>query len=228
MNNFSFNRRILSCVLKGSVIISALIGIFASVYLERHSIHGGSRVFMYFTTQSNIAMIFICGHGFFVLGRDRKVDMGWAVIKLMGTVSITLTGVVFAFILAPVIGDGAWNAQNTLTHLVVPVISVLDFFVVAPGIQIPTKYAKYVMIPPIIYVIYAGIGYLNGWQFSEGKNYPYFFLNWGSPAGAFGIMGQMPFLGTVWWLVILLFFLYLVGHLYIRIADRIYQSNENN
>ena len=47
-------------------------------------------------------------------------------VKFVGTVSITLTGVVFGFVLAPTLGANAWNIQNTLTHLVVPLRSLDD------------------------------------------------------------------------------------------------------
>ena len=71
----------------------------------------------------------------------------------------------------------------------------------------------------IAYAVYAGIAYANNWQFAEGVNYPYFFLNWGSPAGAFGFTKEMPYMGCVWWGVLLLVFLIIVGYLYLKIAD---------
>jgi hypothetical protein len=78
-----------------------------------------------------------------------------------------------------------------------------------------------VVIPPVLYAIYAGIGYVNGWQFAEGINYPYFFLNWGSEAGAFGFTNALPFMGSAWWILVLLIFLIAVGYGYLAIADRI-------
>ena len=52
-------------------------------------------------------------------------------------------------------------------------------------------------------------------------NYPYFFLNWGSEAGAFGFSDSLPFMGPVWWILILLAFLIIVGFVYLLIADAI-------
>ena len=31
----------------------------------------------------------------------------------------------------------------------------------------------WVIVPPMLYAIYAGIGYARNWQFAEGYNYPY-------------------------------------------------------
>ncbi len=67
--------------------------------------------------------------------------------------------------------------------------------------------------------MYAGIGYIRGWEFAPGIRYPYFFLNWGSPAGAFGFSGELPFMGCVWWILALLVLLLLCGALYLRILN---------
>lgn len=126
MNTFTPKQKAVSCVLKIVVIFSAILGTFLSAYAGRHSFMGGSRVFMYFTIQSNIAIAIICAAGLKGLFRNKS---RW-VIKFVGTVSITLTGAVFCFVLAPTLGNAAWNLQNILTHVVVPVAAIIDFFVV--------------------------------------------------------------------------------------------------
>jgi hypothetical protein len=219
MNHISTKQKEISSVLKIVVILSAIIGTFLSAYAGRHSFMGGSRVFMYFTTQSNIAIAIICCIGFVLMHKGREVSRVWQVVKFVGTVSITLTGVVFCVMLAPLLGSYAWTIQNVLTHVVVPLAAVIDFFVVAVSDSIPRKNVIYVIIPPILYAIYAGIGYVQGWQFADGINYPYFFLNWGSPAGAFGFSKKLPFLGTAWWIMILLIFLLCVGYGYLALAE---------
>ena len=219
MEHISEFRRRMSLILKAVVVLSAAIGVFLSAYAGRKSFMGGSRVFMYFTIQSNIAIAVICAIGLSLFLQKRNVSEVWHVIKFVGTVSITLTGVVFGFVLAPTLGANAWNIQNTLTHLVVPVTAVADFFVIAPGAGIRKRNVFYVIIPPLLYAIYVGIGYVNNWQFSGGYNYPYFFLNWGSPAGAFGFTNELPFMGTAWWILALLIFLIVIGYVYLIIAD---------
>ena len=146
MNNLSVKQKNLSSVFKGIVILSALIGTFLSAYAGRHSFMGGSRVFMYFTIQSNIAIAVICGIGLFLMMKNKEVSSIWYVIKFVGTVAITLTGVVFCFVLAPTLGAYAWNIQNILTHVVVPVVAVVDFFVIAPSARIQKKNVFFVLI----------------------------------------------------------------------------------
>lgn len=211
--------KILSIVLKSIVILSAVIGTCLSAGAGRNTFMGGSRVFMFFTIQSNIAIALVCAIGLALLLRNQPVKTSWYVIKFIGTVAITLTGVVFTFVLAPTFRQGAWNLQNTLTHVVVPVVSVIDFFVTGIYGNIPMRSIPLVTLPPLAYAIYAGIGYIAGWQFIPGVNYPYFFLNWGSPAGALGFTKGLPFMGTVWWILAIMVFLLAIGYAYLALLN---------
>ncbi len=221
MNTFTKKQITATYILKIIVFFSAIIGTILSAIAGRQSFMGGTRVFMYFTIQSNIAVAIISAIGYYLIKSKKEISNIWYIIKFVGTVSITLTGVVFAFVLAPTLGVEAWNIQNTLTHVVVPVASIIDFFVVGSNSNIQKKNVFFVIVPPILYAIYAGIGYVAGWQFSEGINYPYFFLNWGSEAGAFGFSSELPFIGTAWWILVLLIFLIIVGYIYLVAVDKI-------
>lgn len=221
MNSYSVFQKYVSVFLKMLIFISALVGTTIGVYSSRDTFMGGSTVFMFFTTQSNIAMAIIAAMGCCYVVRNQAPGKVWQTIKFVGTVAITLTGVVFCFVLAPTLGDKAWNIHNILTHVVVPVASVIDFFVLSNFIDLKKKSIFFVLIPPILYAIYAGIGYANNWQFAEGYNYPYFFLNWGSKAGAFGFSNELPFIGTAWWILVLFFFLLIVGTFYLLLVDLI-------
>ena len=147
LEHISKTRTIISLVLKAVVIISAIAGTFLSAYAGRGAFMGGSRVFMFFTIQSNVLMALICAAGVIFLFRKRAVSNIWRIIKLVGTVSITLTGVVFAVLLAPILGNKAWNLQNTLTHVVVPVAAVADYFVLLAGAGLKKRNLLYVLIP---------------------------------------------------------------------------------
>lgn len=219
MEKISAVRKNCSLVFKCIAFVSAILGTFLSAYAGRNSFMGGKTVYMFFTIQSNIALAIICAIGFVLLLRNKPVSDLWYLVKFIGTVSITLTGMVFCFVLAPTMSGSAWNIQNILTHVVVPVVCVIDFFVTGINSQIKKRSIVYVIIPPIIYAIYAGIGYALNWQFAEGYNYPYFFLNWGSPAGAFGFTAEPPFMGCMWWIFALLIFLIIVGWVYLLILD---------
>ncbi len=219
VSQLSSTRKILSLVLKFTAALSAVLGTFLSAYAGRNSFMGGRTVFMFFTIQSNIALAIICGIGIAFILKNRSFSDLWYLVKFVGTVSITLTGMVFCFVLAPTMGSAAWNFQNILTHVVVPLACVIDFFVTGLESRLKKRDIFFVIIPPVIYAVYAGIGYVCNWQFAEGINYPYFFLNWGSPAGAFRFTAEFPFMGCAWWILALLIFLIAVGLLYLGILN---------
>ncbi len=211
--------RTISYILKFIVIVSAAAGVFLSAMAGRNTFMGGNRVFMYFTIQSNIAVAVILAAEAVMMQKTGGIKNSWFTVKFMGTVSIILTGAVFCFVLAPVFGPWAWNLQNILTHVVVPIAAAADFFVTGIYGDIRKSIVFYGTLPPLAYALYAGIAYLAGWEFSEGINYPYFFLNWGSPAGAFGFTDELPYMGCVWWILALLFMLVVVGYICLLMLD---------
>ena len=217
MRDLSPMQKILSYILKAIVIASAVIGTFLSWHAGRDSFMGGRTVFMFFTIQSNIALAVICLIGLLKMLKSKPFSDLWYIIKFVGTISITLTGAVFCFVLVP--AGAVWNVQNVLTHVAVPVAGILDFFVTGISSSIKKRNDLWVIVPPILYAIYAGIGYVRNWQFAEGYNYPYFFLNWGSPAGAFGFTNELPYMGCAWWILALFCALLIVGMLYLLILD---------
>ena len=219
--NIPNKKRIASIILKCIVFFSAVTGTYLSAVTETGGFMNGGKIFMYFTIQSNIFVALISAIGFVLLLRRQKICSAWHVIKYVGAVSITLTGVVFSFVLAPTLGDKAWTLRNILTHVIVPIAFIIDFFVIAVYGDLQKRHIPFVLIPPGAYAVYAGIGYLAGWEFRKGVNYPYFFLNWGSPAGAFGFSSELPFMGTAWWILALVIFLLIFGAAYLWIVNRL-------
>ena len=211
--------KVLSIVFKCIVIVSSAVGIILSAIAGAQSFMGGGRVFMYFTVQSNIAIALVCAVGAVLLLRNQPVQDIWYLIKFVFTVSITLTGVVFCFVLAPTLGKYAWRLQHVLTHVVVPLAAILDFFVTGRYGSIKKRSVFFVIIPPLLYAIYTGIAYVAKWEFSRGVHYPYFFLNWGSPAGAFGFTNDLLYMGCAWWILLILVMLLAVGYGYLLALD---------
>lgn len=215
------SRKIVSLILKLVVVAAATFGVYLSATDGIFAFMSGKRVFMYFTIQSNIAIALICAVGAVLLFVKRPIKNGWFIVKFVGTVAITLTGGVFTFVLAPTLGDMAWNMRNILTHVVVPIFAIADFFVTGVYGDLKKIHIPYATLPPLLYVIYAAVAYVQGWEFAPGKNYPYFFLNWGSEAGAFGFSNKLPFMGCVWWLVAGAALICGVGLLYIVIINKL-------
>lgn len=208
-----------SAFLKLTVIIASLVGIVLCA-TDKSVFMGGETVFLYFTIQSNMWICAMSAAALYLMLSGARIKRWMSIVKLVLTVSITLTGMVFCFMLAPVLGAGAFNLPNILTHVVVPVAAVADFFVCRESYDLRMGDALWVIVPPLYYLGFASLGYVLGWQFSEGICYPYFFLNWGSPLGAFGFSGSFPYMGVMWYVLFLLVMLLLCGRLYIRLAMR--------
>ena len=225
ITTMSAKRKALSLILKCVVVISAAVGTYLSA-VDGINIYMSSKMaFMFFTIQSNIAIAIVCAIGAVLLLRNKPIPNGWFVFKFVFTVAITLTGAVFCFMLAPTLGDQAWTMRNVLTHVVVPIASIIDLFVTGVYGDIRKKHIPYVTLPPLAYVIYATIAYIAGVEFAPGKNYPYFFLNWDSPAGAFGFCSGLPFMGCVWWILLLSLLILGVGLLYVLILKKMKRSS---
>ena len=207
-------RKITSLILKIIVVLSASYGTFLAVTSAPATI-------LYFTIQSNIWICVTCLVGLVLMIKKAEIKKWMYTVKLIFTVSITLTGVVYCVMLAPLNGDAAYTPVNVLTHVIVPAVSVLDFAVY----DYPAVYKKreclLATIPPFYYLAFAGIGYALDWDFNNGENYPYFFLNWGSPAGAFGFADEFPYIGVVYYVMIMVMFVIAVGALYILLAHLI-------
>lgn len=232
---------IASIVLKLCVVICAAWGVWLNLGHPGHPL-SNTPALLYFTIQSNIWIMLTCLVGLVIMARRSRVSHTMAVLKLVFTVAITLTGVVFCFILAPVSGPEAWALQSKLVHVFAPLAAVADFFVASsvwgtmnqsarsdrsgrfsirkPRYPLAGRDAWWVILPPLYYLGFAGIGYVRNWPFTPYSNYPYFFLNWGSPAGAFGFCDGLPYMGVMWYVLALLISLVLVGKLYIWLGKR--------
>ena len=112
-------------------------------------------------------------------------------------------------------------ASFALKTIVIISAAAGTFMSAAAGAEIKKKSVIWVTVPPLLYAVYAGIGYANGWEFAKGQTYPYFFLNWGSPAGAFGFTDGLPYMGCAWWILAILLFLIAVALGYLAAAGRI-------
>ena len=51
----------------------------------------------------------------------------------------------------------------------VPVVAVIDFFVVCAGAGIKKINTFWVIVPPLLYAIYAGMGYVEAWGICRGN-----------------------------------------------------------
>lgn len=207
-------RTTVSIILKLVVIASVCLGVVLN------ALAGGGRMFLYFTIQSNIWIALVCLLELALKLCGVKSPRVMSVVKLVFTVSITLTGMVYCFMLAPFIGEGAFALSSSLVHVVSPVAAVADYFVCRKDLRLKMKDAWWALLPPLYYLGFAALGFVLAWDFGGGAHFPYYFLDWGSPAGTFGFVSDPLSIGVMYYVAFLLLFLLGMSRLYIRLTPR--------
>jgi len=222
-NRISFYLKwIIFAVALGGVVLS-----FFNANADGYS-HWSKRL-LYFTSESNIWIALSCLSILilpcFVGGTNStRVKNSLYVLKYVFTVSITLTGFIFCAVLAPGAKNdnyNAWTVASIMTHVLVPVLSVIDFLVDEYRIKLTKKHMLCTAIPPFLYLIFASIlGFMNV-DFGRGDTFPYFFMNYKSPAGIFGMSDVMPYkIGSFYWIVFILFIVLGISALYRKIYNK--------
>ncbi len=209
----------ISFIFKILTTLSAFGGVFLSLLFARSEGYSHwSRRLLYFTDQSNlwIGVVFLL-----VLIFRRKP---WIyLLKYIFTVSITVTGLVYCCLLAPFSDDSytPWTLCNWFTHVVTPVLAIADFFLDDTPITLPKNAVFASLLPPFFYLACALLLENFAVDFGRGVPYPYFFLNYRSPAGLFGFSGEYPFfIGSFFWLFIFLLLVLGISVLYAKINKR--------
>ena len=199
-------------VLNLAIAALALLGVLlACIFATRDGYSAWTRRMLYFTQQSNL-WIAAASLAFAVL--LIRPDISERALRLAGllkyifTLSITVTGIIFCALLAPFADIPVWYLSNVITHIIVPVLAVADFFTNAWILPLRKRDALYAMIPPAVWFLFASVLCALRVDFGRGEPYPYFFMDFYSEVGLFGAKatpGERPMLGSFYWFVLLLF-----------------------
>ena len=123
-------------------------------YGADHAAGLGSRLadwFSYFTIWSNIVVAVVTS--LLAWGRPR-VGAALLAARLDSVLLITITGLVYAVVLAPVSVQRGWeNVSNTLLHQVTPVLTVLVWVVVGPRGWVSRRTVLHSLAIPIAWLV---------------------------------------------------------------------------
>ena len=120
------------------------------------------RFFANFTIQSN-ALVAITST---VLARDPAEDRpGWRVARLAGLIGITVTGLVYFFLLRGLVElEGPNLVVDALLHMVVPVLAIAAWAWAGPRPRITWREAAYVLVWPLAWLVWTlAVGQVDGW-----------------------------------------------------------------
>ena len=213
-------------------IISVVIACFHAV--EDGYSHWVKRL-LYFTNLSNIWIGLTCLIAVILLLLNKENAKSYRVliiIKYVFTVSITITCLVFCCLLAPFAETenyNAWNLASVFAHVIVPILSVIDFFIDDYKIVFNKLHASFSVIPPLLYFLFSMILTAFNIDFGRGTTYPYFFMNFHTEAGLFGFVSTTnpPQMGTIYWLILILGLILGISFLYRYIFNRIKTKKGN-
>lgn len=201
-------KRKISITLKLLTAVTALGGVLLSLFQSAQDgyLHWTKRL-LYFTAQSNIWIGVTCLLLVFapLLRFNQRTLHRLYVLQYVFTVSIAITGLVFCTLLAPFAPKSYHLLSLTgyLTHVFSPAFAIADFFVDEYPFPIQKRHIGYSVIPPLFYflstMLFSGLKV----DFGRGEYYPYYFLNFRSPAGFFGFSNQAPFfIGSFYWVIL--------------------------
>ncbi len=128
------------------------------------------RIVSFFTIQSNLLSGVVSAQ---LAVRPDRDGSGWRVLRLMSLFGITVTGIVYATVLAPVHEPkaGAETFVNTIVHYIVPILMVLGWLLFGPRPRITRDTVLRSLLFPILWLVYTLIrGAIWKW-------YPYPFLD---------------------------------------------------
>ena len=172
-----------------ATFIAALWGVAVQVWIEVDPAPNPDRpefstvirlwnVVSYFTVWSNILVLAVA----FLLWRDAARTGWWFVVFQHASLAmITVTGVVYAWLLAPLWDPTGWQrvADETL-HYTVPFLAVVSYLVVGPRPRFTTRTLWAMLAIPLTYIVYTLIRspFIDYSQDGETRHwYPYHFVD---------------------------------------------------
>ncbi len=172
-----------------ATFIAALWGVGVQVWIEVDPAPNPDRpdfstavrlwnVVSYFTVWSNLLVLVVA----FLLWRDpARTGPLFVVFRHASLVMITVTGVVYAWLLAPLWDPTGWQrvADETL-HYTVPVLAVVSYLVVGPRPRFTTRTLWAMLTIPLAFIVYTLIRspFIEYTQDGETRYwYPYHFID---------------------------------------------------
>ena len=209
-----YDKRKLALLYRIIIVIVSSIALFVNFKLMTFRLG-----ILYFTNLSNLfcLLYFLVLVIEMILGKDKENSLHY-IVKGMVTMCITLTMVVYNFILA---GDSGIFKNHmlecNLVHLVVPIMVIFDYILFGKKGNLKKEYVIYWCLGLFGYQVFVMIYSLLGGTFIGGASYPYFHMNT-EKYGVFGV-----FINT---LVILI--IYVLYGLLIQKLDNLVGNRKNN
>jgi len=175
--------RIVALIYRCVLIVVCGIGLYITTGLYRGSFSSNSLV--YYTTLSNLLcflfyILLIIRNAANLINGDKAVRMLLPRLKGAFTLMITITMIVYHFMLAGLYADGDFSfyLQNLILHYIVPSMVIFDWILFDPKRTFHSLDPLYWLSIPILYSAFSLIrAEIGGMLPGRTTRYPYFFLD---------------------------------------------------
>lgn len=149
-------------------IIIFILEVFANIWMMTGvSLKGATgtlsaarlAMFKFFTVDSNVLLgivaLLVAVEEYRVMkGKKEELSSKSYILKLVGTVGVTLTMLVTVFFLAPTMGMGVFYNSNLFLHVINPLLSIVTFVFFEKSLKIGFVHTFTGIIPMVIYACY--------------------------------------------------------------------------
>jgi uncharacterized membrane protein len=163
----------------GSIAVVLAATLIAQCVLTHHEGRSLVNTFSYFTIQSNVLVLVAAT----VLAlRPSAHEQIWRVLRLASLTGITVTGLVYAAVLAPYVHLTGWAmVYNCVFHYAMPAAGVVGFVLIGPRLRLQARDLVF-MVWPVLWLAYTMLrGALLHPEFTgfaqAPSRYPYEFLD---------------------------------------------------
>lgn len=202
------------------ILFKLLLIIFSSagVYLQARDDGGLFRnhTFLYFTIISNMGtgivfFIFFIAETLERIKKKTCIAQQLFTLKYIFTTAMAVTLVVSSCLLAP-FKDNTYlfSMKNLSLHIFAPLITVIDFLLFDKRFLCKKKCVLLGFVLPILYLSVTLLLSIKGISYSNGTNYPYYFLDYRSLGWVTFGTGQ---LGVLWWIIIISVIVFIISTL---------------
>ncbi len=173
---------LIQAALRLALIVVGIAGIILTCFSS--SFMGNRVTFMFFTVQSNITiiaitMVFLVDTIIQIAGKKSFINDVLLKIKYVFVVAITITCLVFFFMLAPTVGlDYLLSFNNFSLHAIVPILAIVDFFLYDKDIKLTLPSSLLGTAMPFYYLIFFLVGIPLNFRYLNNSVAPYFFLDY--------------------------------------------------
>ncbi len=219
------------CYMKKSILLEILI-IISSIYGVFITADNGFmsvEKFLYYTIQSNIFILIICAIFLIFKLSKKKIPNYLYVIKYICTVGISITFLVFAFILVPQLGLTSMNyllsPSNMSVHLISPILAIIDFMLYDKIKMTKNTYLSSCLMPVIYATIIIGMSFITdaalfgSMASGQMQRFPYFFMDY-ETNGWFTLTKDFTRLGAFYWVIIIWGLALLLGKLFLKVNQK--------